>query len=218
MIINLCFHGIGTPVEEREPGESRYWVAEETFLRILDEVVGQGSRVRISFDDGNRSDLTVALPALLERNLSATFFALAGRFDDDASLSRSDLRELRAAGMQIGSHGWTHRPWRGLNADEARRELLDARAAIADASGGAVDDAALPLGRYDRGLLKRLRHIGYRTVYTSDRVPARSSAWLQARYSVRAQDSAESIRSVISHRPGAGDLRGVAALTVKRMR
>lgn len=217
MIINLCFHGIGSIDHEREEGESRYWVTTDRFLRILDEV-RESPHVRLSFDDGNRSDVEVAFPALCERSLRASFFALAGRLDDPASLSPVDLRELRGAGMEIGSHGWAHAPWRGLDEEEARRELVDARSALVEASGGEVKDAALPLGRYDRQLLGRLRQIGYRTVYTSDRFPARSSAWLQARYSATEQDTVESVRSVIARRPGARDVRHLMASAVKRLR
>jgi peptidoglycan/xylan/chitin deacetylase (PgdA/CDA1 family) len=217
MVINLCFHGIGGIIREREPGESRYWVSKDRFLRILDEVRDK-PQIRLSFDDGNRSDISVALPALLERGLRASFFALAGRLDDVASVSPSGLRELRTAGMAIGSHGWSHIPWRGLDEDGAHRELVDARAILAEASGGAIEDAALPLGRYDRRLLYRLGKIGYRTVYTSDRFPARSSAWLQARYSVTAHDTAESIRSTITHRPGVREVRNLIASAVKRIR
>ncbi|TQL40460.1 polysaccharide deacetylase [Homoserinimonas aerilata] len=217
MIANICFHGIGTIIREREPGEARYWVTEGSFLRILDEL-RENPRVRLSFDDGNASDASVALPALLERGLQATFFALAGRRDDAASLSPADLRELRGAGMQIGSHGWEHVPWRGLSDAEARRELIDARTALVEASGGPIDDAALPLGRYDRRLLARLRQARYRTVYTSDRLPARPTSHIQARYSVTALDTAESVRSLVEHRPGIRDLRNLAASAVKRLR
>lgn len=217
MIINLCFHGIGTIDDERESGESRYWVTEANFARILDDV-RERPQVRLSFDDGNRSDLTVALPALSERGLTASFFALAGRLDDPASLSPSDLRELRGAGMTIGSHGWTHSPWRGLDENQARKELIDARTLLAEASDGVIEDAALPLGRYDRRLLTRLREADYRTVFTSDRLPARSSVWLQARYSVTAQDTVESIRSILTHRAGAQDMRNLLASAVKRFR
>ncbi|WP_130177288.1 polysaccharide deacetylase family protein [Cryobacterium sp. SO1] len=217
MIINLCFHGIGTIEREREPGESRYWVTEDNFLRILDEVT-EHPHARLSFDDGNRSDVVAALPALLERGLCASFFALAGRLDDAASLSPPDLRELRTAGMTIGSHGWTHVPWRGLGDDDAHRELIDARSLLAEASAGAIQDAALPLGRYDRGLLGRLEQAGYRTVYTSDRFPARSDSWIQARYSVSASDTVDSIRSILAGRPGVRDARNVLASAVKRLR
>jgi peptidoglycan/xylan/chitin deacetylase (PgdA/CDA1 family) len=217
VIINLCFHGIGTIAREREPGESRYWVAEDNFLSILD-VVRDSPRVRLSFDDGNLSDAIVALPALLDRELRASFFALAGRLDDPASLSPSDLRELRSAGMAIGSHGWAHVPWRGLSGDESRRELVQARTALAEASGGVVEDVALPLGQYDRRLLGKLKRAGYRTVYTSDRYPARSTGWRQPRYSVTAGDTAESVRALISDRPGAREVRNLAASAVKGIR
>ena len=217
MIIHLCFHGIGTCVDEREPGEARYWVTDEFFLRILDEV-GSHPHVRLSLDDGNRSDISVALPALQERGLKATFFALAGRLDDPASLSASDLQRLRGAGMEIGSHGWAHIPWRGLGPDDERRELVEARSTLAEASGGVIDEAALPLGRYDRELLGRLRRNGYRRVYTSDQFPARPTTWLQARYSVTARDTLESVRSVITRRTGMKNARNLLASRIKRLR
>jgi peptidoglycan/xylan/chitin deacetylase (PgdA/CDA1 family) len=217
MIINLCFHGIGTVVSEREDGESRYWVSADNFLRILD-AVSESPRVRLSFDDGNRSDVDIALPALRERSLGASFFPLAGRLADPASVAGADLRVLRHAGMVIGSHGWSHSPLRGLGEADARRELVDARTVLAEASNGEITQAALPLGRYDRQLLGRLKRHGYRTVYTSDRMPARPNAWLQSRYSVTAGDTAESIRAVIGHRPGLRDVRNVMASGIKRVR
>ncbi|PZF85487.1 polysaccharide deacetylase family protein [Jiangella anatolica] len=219
MILHLCFHGIGTceREREREPGEAGYWVTEPVFRQILDEAA-KHPHVRLSFDDGNASDVAVALPALKERGLRATFFALAGRLDDPVSLSAADLRDLRDAGMGIGSHGWDHVQWRGLPAAAARRELVEARAALTEASGGPITEAALPLGRYDRQLLGRLRRAGYEAVYSSDRFPARSRGWLQARYSVTAGDTAESIRTYITHRPGLRDARNAAVSVIKRLR
>lgn len=217
MTINLCFHGVGVCGDEREPGEARYWVGRDEFLRMLDEAAAAPD-VRLSFDDGNRSDADVALPALVERGLTATFFALAGRLCDPASLSAADLSALRAEGMQVGSHGWSHIPWRGLSAQDARREFVDARTALAEAAGAPIDQAALPLGRYDRRSLRALRTVGYRTVYTSDRYPARTAAWLQPRYSATATDTASSVRALLARRPGLGELRNAAASRVKRLR
>lgn len=217
MITNLCFHGIGVCTVEREAGEARYWVAESVFLGVLDAVAGRDD-VRISFDDGNRSDVDIALPALRDRGLQATFFALAGRLDDPASLDAADLRGLRAEGMQIGTHGWTHVPWRGLSDADARRELLDSRVALTEASDGPVLDAALPLGRYDRRLLGRLRSAGYRTVFTSDRFPARPSSPFQARYSATADDTVESFAGLARRGPSVADARNLAKSLIKRVR
>lgn len=217
MNLNLCFHGIGTCTREREPGEARYWVEHDVFRGILD-LVPSSSSVSLSFDDGNASDVEVALPELTGRGLTATFFALAGRLEDRESLQAADLRDLRAAGMTIGTHGWSHVPWRGLGVEEQRREFVDARAVLAEASGGEIDEAALPLGRYDRKTLHQLRRVGYRAVYTSDRFPARRNARLRARYSVMRDDTVASIGALLRGRPGVAEIRNLAASAVKRLR
>jgi peptidoglycan/xylan/chitin deacetylase (PgdA/CDA1 family) len=217
MKVHLCFHGVGTCGREREPGESRYWMRESVFLDLLD-ALGDHPGVLLSFDDGNRSDVAIALPALRAHNRRATFFALAGRLDDPASVSAADLRVLRTSGMSIGSHGWSHVPWRGLSTAEAQREFVDARKVLEEASGGAVTEAALPLGRYDRESLRRLRKSGYRTVYTSDRYPARSGSWLQPRYSVTADDTVDSVMAIACRSAGLGDVSNLAKSLVKRVR
>lgn len=217
MNIHLCFHGIGNCSVEREPGESRYWITEDFFLRILDQLSGLPD-VELSFDDGNKSDVEVALPALRERGLGATFFALAGRLDDPVSLSGADLSALREGGMRIGSHGWRHVPWRGLSEAEAKREFLDARLALEEASGSPVLTAAMPLGQYEHASLRRLRTAGYRAVYTSDRFPSRPSSWMQARYSVTADDTLESILTILRARPARQEARNMLASLVKRIR
>ncbi len=217
MIVNLCFHGVGSLAKEREPGEAHYWIKERLFHQILDETM-RYPHVRLSFDDGNKSDIETALPALQERGLQAAFFALAGRLEDSYSLDATDLRRLRGAGMEIGSHGWEHIPWRKLDLGTQRREFVDARQVLERASGGPIRKAALPLGRYDRNSLNQLRKAGYVTVYTSDRMPARQSSWLQARYSVTAADTLESVRAVMGRNLGLVDLRNVAASLVKRLR
>ena len=217
MITNVCFHGIGRCEREREAGEAHYWVTVDAFARILDEVHGRPGVV-LSFDDGNRSDADVALPALTDRGLTGTFFALAGRLDDPASLSPRDLVELRTAGMEIGSHGWAHIPWRGLSDQDVQRELGDARVALAEASGAEIHDAAMPLGRYDRRLLTQLKARDYRTVFTSDRFRARTGAWLQARYSVTAEDTPDSVRRILDGAGRMREARNALASAVKRVR
>jgi Predicted xylanase/chitin deacetylase len=217
MITHLCFHGIGECLREREPGEATYWVSEDVFLGILDEVHGRDD-VRLSFDDGNRSDRDIALPALVERDLTAAFFVLAGRLDDPASLNSADIADLLRAGMTLGSHGWRHVPWRHLETAAVQRELVDARRELERVSGARVDQAALPLGLYDRQALRRLRAAGYRTVFTSDRLPARSDAWLQARYSITAADSVRSVRDLLDRRPGFAEAKNAAKSVIKRWR
>jgi peptidoglycan/xylan/chitin deacetylase (PgdA/CDA1 family) len=200
-LLNVCFHGIGTPRRELEPGEDAYWIDTARFLGILDEIATWPS-VQISFDDANASDAQIALPGLVERGLKAQFFLLAGRLGTQGSLGVDDVRELTARGMTIGSHGMFHRPWPKMSPAAREAELVEARRQIGAAAGVLVTDAACPLGRYDRQLLADLRRLGYRRVYTSDRRPARPDGWLQPRFSVRREDTPESLRAAMHTRPG----------------
>jgi peptidoglycan/xylan/chitin deacetylase (PgdA/CDA1 family) len=195
-VVNLNFHGIGTPARSLEPGERQYWIDRESFLAILDELPDQMD-VRLSFDDGNASDVDVALPALAERGMKAHFFVVAGRLGRPGSIDSEGVRELSAQHMTVGTHGMNHRSWRGLSDHDRRVELIDARKAIAEASGATVDTAALPLGEYDHRVLAALRELQYRFVYSSDPRRARVGAWLQPRYTVRAGDTPRSIRDCV---------------------
>lgn len=217
-IAHLCFHGIGTPSRPTEPGEEKYWISREFFYRILD-LVAEDQRVRISFDDGNISDVEVGLPALIERGMSATFFVLAGRMDQPGSLSGAEVGALASSGMRIGSHGMDHRPWRGLGTDDLDRELIDARDMISAAAGTAVTEAALPLGRYDRTVLTRARQAGYTRLHSSDRTWARSRSWLQPRFSIRAEDTVESLRQeMLTPPPIPHRAQRAAVIALKRLR
>jgi peptidoglycan/xylan/chitin deacetylase (PgdA/CDA1 family) len=194
--LNVCFHGIGTPGRELEPGEAPYWVTADRFREILDELATWPA-VRISFDDGNASDVEYGLPGLAERGLRADFFVLAGRLGAAGSLDADQVRTLAAHGMTIGSHGMAHRSWRDMDPTTRDAELVAAREQLAEAADTPVETAACPLGRYDRRLLTDLRRLGYRHVFTSDRRPARAGAWLQPRYSVRHTDTASSLRAEV---------------------
>jgi peptidoglycan/xylan/chitin deacetylase (PgdA/CDA1 family) len=216
--LNICFHGIGSPGRELEPGEAAYWITPDSYRAILDEIAGWPA-VSISFDDGNDSDIRIGLPELAERGLTASFFPLAGRLGAAGSLSADDVSELARSGMSIGTHGMAHRSWRGMDQSARQSELVEARARLAAAAGSPVTEAACPMGRYDRRLLTDLRRLGYQRVYTSDRRVARSGSWLQPRFSVRVDDTVESLRASVLTRPSATRRAKLEAVgVIKRLR
>lgn len=216
-VVNLNLHGIGPPRRELEVGEEPFWVTEERFLALVDEVARQ-PRIRLSFDDGNASDADIALPALVDRGLRATFFVIADRIGTPGSLGRDEIRALISHGMTIGSHGMHHRPWRGLDPSERREEWVDARRCVEEAAGWAVDVVACPLGAYDRATLSALRRLGYRRVFTSDPLPARPNAWLQPRYTVREDSTVDALRRDVAGPPPVERARRIAKGLIKRWR
>ena len=193
-MINLCFHGIGAPERELEADEDQFWIEPERFDALLD-AAGELEDVLLTFDDGNRSDVAVALPVLLERGLTASFFVIAGRLGEPGSLSAEEVGALAAAGMTIGTHGMRHRPWRSLDAAGYGEELDESRTILEAAASAPIDEAACPFGAYDRRTLRALRQRGYERVYTVDRRPAAPKDWLQPRYVIRRNDTPDTLRA-----------------------
>jgi len=199
-VVNLNWHGIGTPPRRLEPGEDDVWVSTKSFERVLDLLVGR-TDVQITFDDGNASDIEIALPRLVERRLNARFFVLAGRLGEPTRLDAAGVRELVASGMSIGSHGWLHRDWRRLNPDEAQEEIVRAPQVLSEVSGNAVSTVSIPFGSYDCRVLAQLRRTGVAQAYTSDGGPTRTDRWLQSRTSLRRDTTPEHVRKLIDEKP-----------------
>lgn len=198
-IVNLTFHGIGEPSRRLCPGETRVWLSKKSFLSILD-VVRDWPGVRITFDDGNASDAVVAMPALVERELVAEFYIVAGHLGSPGYLSAQQLHILSRAGMKIGSHGMMHRPWPDLTDRALDEEIVEARNILDKVVGARIDQAACPFGAYNRRVLRHLRRAGYARVYSSDGGYAQPQAWFQARNTVRSTDDASTIERILVQR------------------
>jgi glycosyltransferase involved in cell wall biosynthesis len=117
--------------------------------------------VVVTFDDGYRSTYTRALPALLKYDIPATVFLAAafiglqtpfpwlapGAMDEPGTalpLNWEEVRELRAAGVEIGSHTFTHPFLPMLDCDGIDYEIRVSRMVIEDNTGQTVRLFALP--------------------------------------------------------------------------
>lgn len=178
----IILHGIGTPQRTLEPGEEAFWVSHSRFCQILDRIVAMRQDApEITFDDGNVSDLEIALPELARRGLKASFFLLMGRLGQPGSLAEADVTVLAEAGHHIGLHGADHVDWRQLDAAARDREFVAARDRLSALAGHPVDQAAAPFGLYDRQTLKDLRQLGFAALYTSDRGLAGTADFIRPR-------------------------------------
>jgi peptidoglycan/xylan/chitin deacetylase (PgdA/CDA1 family) len=216
--VTINVHGIGPTDRKLDPGEDQVWVSVAQFEQTLDAVAGRDD-VRITFDDGNASDVAIGLPRLIERGLKAEFFVLAGRLGEKGRLDSADVRTLVEAGMPVNSHGWAHRDWRRVSEAEAREEFVDAPRVLGELVGRPVTRVAIPFGSYDRHVLRRLREAGASLVYNSDAVRVRGDEWLQARVSIGPDLDAAWLSRTLDGTPSlARRARGVAVRTVKRLR
>ena len=193
----LTFHGVGPKPRTLTEEEDAVWLDHDAFEEILDAIKALG-RTWLTFDDGNASDLDIALPSLLRRNLKADFFISTGKVGCDGYLNASQVREIANAGMGIGNHGISHTSWRKLDHSDLWNELKNSQKKLEEIVGKPIDQASCPFGHYDRRVLSFLRRAGYSRVYTSDGGVAVTSHWLQPRTSLHRHDSSSSIYDLLS--------------------
>jgi peptidoglycan/xylan/chitin deacetylase (PgdA/CDA1 family) len=194
-VINLNFHGIGRPLgRDFGEGERDFWVKPELFEAILDETANRDD-VALSFDDGNTSDVDIALPALQRRGLTATFFIVPGWLGNPGFMTKADVRTLATSGMKVGNHGLQHHRWTELSRQELEQEVNAGRQLLEELTGTEIETVAIPFGAYNDLVLDTLR--GYRHVFTSDGGSADPQAWLQSREHVSADQTAADVERLL---------------------
>ncbi len=187
----LMYHRIDSAVCPVPPDgleENRYAVSLQDFSRQMIEMREGGHRgvslgralearagaqdgpehpVVITFDDGNRSDHEHALPILVANGFTATFFITGNRVGRPDGLDESQIRDLCAAGMEVGSHGMTHRFLAELSVGEQEDECRRSRDVLTGVTGSPVRFFSLPGGRSSTDTFHVLRSLSYTAVCTS---------------------------------------------------
>lgn len=174
----LVYHTISAPPEPL-PGDidisrERFarqlqWLSRWRRVARLDETLsGASSRlVAITFDDGYRDNLTVALPLLEKFSLPMTLFVAAAFVGQEGYLSKEELREIaRHPLVSIGAHGLSHRDFTRLSKDEARFELVESRRLLESIIGASLDFMAWPYGECNAELEELSKQCGYRAAWS----------------------------------------------------
>lgn len=127
--------------------------------------------VGLTFDDGYHDLLRYALPVLRRHGFTATAFVIAGRIGGEngwdrkgprkALLTVSQVREVAAAGIEIGSHGLRHIDLQYITDLALVREQRHSREILQDLTGTAVRGFCYPFGFLDRRVVDGVRSAGY---------------------------------------------------------
>src|SRR5215472_4228124 len=101
----------------------------------------QRGLVGITFDDGYVNLVEAALPELLRHGFTATMFICSGLMGGTSNwedvpawplMPADQVRELAAAGMEIGSHTITHVRMAGAGADQLKTEVSQSRTRLSE--------------------------------------------------------------------------------------
>jgi peptidoglycan/xylan/chitin deacetylase (PgdA/CDA1 family) len=203
--MNACLmrHGIGPLPPHVGADETPYWISRESFDTIVELM--QKIPARLTFDDGNATDATIALPALMKAGLKASFFIPSARIGTEGYVSEDTIRELHSGGMEIGSHGCEHLDWTQVSDAEITHDVMQSVEQLSTIIQAPVRTVAIPYGYCDRRVLGVLRTLGMVRAYSSFRGPDSESAWLVRRDCIKNDMSREDILWIISRKPAAAE-------------
>ncbi|MGW4024146.1 polysaccharide deacetylase family protein [Streptomyces sp. NPDC005009] len=125
--------------------------------------------VLVTFDDGYEGVHRHALPVLAKHGFPATLFVstgwLRGPYDTggglDTMLDWDQVRELAAAGVEIGGHSHSHPQLDRLDDRRLRSELILCKEIVSDQLGSVPASFAYPYGYSSRRVRRAVRETGY---------------------------------------------------------
>ena len=186
----LCYHTVGPGWDSDLSVTTRDFSAQCRWLQARRKVVplsaaltsvdrygrvGRGM-IAVTFDDGLTGIYDHAFEHLLQREIPATVFVVAGTLTGDAqadwvddappggltTLTREQILELHQAGITFGSHTLTHPDLTAIDERECETELEQSKTILEDLLSEKVDVLAYPRGLHN----ERVRAIAQRTGYT----------------------------------------------------
>ncbi len=172
----LLFHHIGI-----SPVGSRYYVSPDNFdayLKLLRawgyatittssliQAITQGASLPprpllITFDDGNEDNYTNAFPTMQKYGFTGVLYIVVQYMDDPNYLTTAEIKEMAAAGWEVGSHSETHRDLLG-NPDTLRYEIVQSRKDLQSRLNVPILTFAYPFGGEDDAAGDYVHFAGY---------------------------------------------------------
>jgi peptidoglycan/xylan/chitin deacetylase (PgdA/CDA1 family) len=190
----LCYHGVGPTSTSLDPGFLR--VRPDAFRAQLELLLGAGFEfvtvaelaarsvgaeppaglAALSFDDGMDDNHAVVLPLLTELGLTATVYVTTGLIGKPnpwmapsagaRMMDEQELRELAAAGFEIGAHSVTHPDLSQLDYESCLHEMSESRRTLEHIVATPVQTFAYPFCRYGPAALAAVRGAGFTAAVT----------------------------------------------------
>jgi peptidoglycan/xylan/chitin deacetylase (PgdA/CDA1 family) len=200
----LCYHNVSMAPKDApfkllyvspDSFERQLWTLRRLGLRGVSTSEGiarlnKGTSrgcVVFTFDDGYADTLAVAAPLMKRYGFAATCYVVSGavgtynRWDAEylrerkPLMSRDQLDQWLAAGMEVGSHSLSHPRLHELPQEAARYEIAESRTELRNMLGVSIEHFAYPFGQFTADIVELARHAGYSSAMTLLRGVARTS-------------------------------------------
>ena len=191
----LCYHSVDpaweSPLAMRPTEFEAHcrWLARHRSVVPLADAVTKLDRsgrlprglAAMTFDDGFSGVLEHALPVIRRYALPVTVFLVAQTLTDEglsahwvrtpppwsiATLTRDQVQEMQALGVDFQSHSWAHLDLPTLGYDGCVDDLRRSRDLLEDLLGRSVTHLAYPRGLHDEQVRRAAEKAGYSHAYS----------------------------------------------------
>lgn len=111
--------------------------------------------VSLTFDDGLKSQYSLAYPEMQKYGFNGTVYVLAnwsGLFEGRELMTFQEAKELQNAGWEVGSHGLNHKSFINLSESELNNEIVLSKDILENA-GLNITSLSFPFGYYNNKIL-----------------------------------------------------------------
>lgn len=123
--------------------------------------------VVLTFDDGYADFYSTALPILREHRFRAVAYIVSGfTAYPDRYMTPDQVREIDAAGIEIGAHTYSHVDLTQSGVD-LNLQLVQSKAQLEGMVGHPVVDFCYPSGRFNPSIVSAVRAAGYESATTT---------------------------------------------------
>jgi len=115
----------------------------------------------ITFDDGHLDNYTNAFPIMKKYGFTGTLYIVANYLGADQYMNADQIKEMAAAGWEVGSHSISHLDVTALEPYRQRHEVVDSRTELENALGVPILTIAYPFGLSNPGVIDYAHFAGY---------------------------------------------------------
>jgi len=178
----LLYHWIAVSPSDGPNYTSPYYVKPEVFdeemkllrdwgyttitIDMLLKAIAEGTELPprpmlITFDDGHLNNYITAFPIMKKYGFTGILYIVGSYIGADNYMNADQIKEMAAAGWEVGSHSMTHIDLTLLEPQEQRYEVVESKDFLEKTLGVPIRTIAYPFGTSDSSVIDYAHFAGY---------------------------------------------------------